>query len=107
MCVHWERKYRLTAFPPSLQPQMSLFFMWSVASQHHLVERTKVLEFLISLAGECLQLNNFSSLMQIMSAIQHGSISRFKMAWECVPKNVSDFYVLSCVIVECESTWYL
>jgi len=68
--------------------RMSLFFMWSVASQRYLVDRIKVLEFLILLAGECLQLNNFSSLMQIMSALEHGSTSRFKNAWENVPKHL-------------------
>ena len=70
---------------------MSHFFMWSVASQRYFVDRTKVLEFLVQLATECVQLNNFSSFMQIMSALDHGSVRRFKMAWEFVPKHVCWF----------------
>ena len=69
--------------------QMSLFFMWSVACQRYLIDRTKVLEFLIQVAGECAQLNNFSSLMQLMSALEHGSVSKFKISWEHVQKHVS------------------
>ena len=65
---------------------MSLFFMWSVASQRYSVDRCKLLEFLIQLASECVQLNNFSSFMQVMSGLNHGSVQRFKAAWEAVAK---------------------
>lgn len=68
--------------------RMSLFFMWSVACQRYLIDRTKVLEFLIQVAGECAQLNNFSSLMQLMSALEHGSVSKFKISWEHVQKHL-------------------
>ena len=68
---------------------MSIFFMWSVAKQRYFADRTKVLEFLIEVTQECVNLQNFSSFMQLMSAIEHGSTQRFKQAWEFVPKNVS------------------
>lgn len=69
--------------------QMSLFFMWSVAQQRYFVDRTKVLEFLIEVTSECVNQENYSSFMQLMSALEHGSIQKFKQAWEFVPKNVS------------------
>ena len=69
---------------------MSLFFMWSIASQRYAVDRLKVIELFIQVAGECLQLNNFSSFMQIMSALEHGSVARFKSTWEGMAKNVRE-----------------
>lgn len=69
--------------------QMSLFFMWSMPNQRYFVDRVKTLEFLIQLAWECYQLNNFSSLMQLTSALEHGSTARFKSVWDHIPKNVS------------------
>lgn len=74
--------------------QMSLFFMWSVAKQRYLVDRAKTIEFLIQASAECKQLNNFSTLLQLMSALEHGSVQRYKTAWELIPKNVSSLYVV-------------
>ncbi len=73
--------------------QMSLFFMWSVAKQRYLVDRAKTIEFLIQVSEECKQLNNFSTLLQLMSALEHGSVQRYKTAWELIPKNVSSLYI--------------
>ena len=67
---------------------MSLFFMWSIAHQRYFADRVKVLEFLIELTQECVDQKNFSSFMQLMSALEHGSIQKFKQAWEFVSKNV-------------------
>lgn len=69
---------------------MTLFFMWSIAKQRYLVDRAKIIEFLIQVVSECKQLNNFSSLLQVMSALEHGSTQRYKSAWELVTKNVSN-----------------
>lgn len=68
---------------------MSLLFMWSLPNQRYFVDRVKILEFLIQLAWECYQLHNFSSLMQLTSALEHGSTARFKSVWENIPKHVS------------------
>lgn len=68
---------------------MSLFFMWSLPNQRYFVDRVKILEFLIQLAWECHLLNNFGSLMQLTSALEHGSTARFKSVWEHIPKQVS------------------
>lgn len=70
---------------------MTMFFMWSVANQRYLVDRAKTIEFLIQVATECKQLNNFSSLLQLMSTLEHGSVQRYKTAWELVSKNVSEY----------------
>ena len=73
----------------SPSPKMSVFFMWSVASQRYPADRVKLLEFLIRLAHECVQLRSYSSFMQVMSGLNHGSVQRFKSAWEAVSKPVS------------------
>lgn len=72
--------------------RMSLFFMWSVASQRHTADRLKLIEFLIQVATECIQLNNFSSFMQIITGLTHGSVQRFKTAWEGVSKPMRQQY---------------
>ena len=68
---------------------MSTYWMWSVAMQRYRVDRVKVLEFLILLGVECCQLSNFMSFMEIMAALEHGTVLRFKQAWEEVSKTVS------------------
>ncbi|KAL5481996.1 hypothetical protein EMCRGX_G022274 [Ephydatia muelleri] len=69
--------------------RMSLFFVWSIAQQRSHLDRTKVLETLIQLASCCLELNNFTSYMQVVSALQHSSVNKFKTAWEHVSKPMS------------------
>ena len=68
---------------------MAMFFKWSIAHQRYFADRTKVLEFLIEVTQICVNLHNYSSFMQLMSALEHGSTQKFKQAWEFVPKNVS------------------
>lgn len=72
--------------------RMSLFFMWSVANQRYPIDRTKLIEFLIQVGTECVQLNNFSSFMQVISGLTHGSVQRFKTAWEAVSKPMKQQY---------------
>lgn len=71
---------------------MSLFFMWSIASQRYSGDRPKLIEFLIQVATDCVHLNNFSSFMQIISGLSHGSIQRLKTAWEAVSKPMKTQY---------------
>lgn len=66
--------------------------MWSVASQRSSTDRCKMIEFLIQLATECVQLNNFSSFMQVISGLSHGSVQRLKSAWELVSKPMKIQY---------------
>ena len=77
--------------------QMSMFFMWSVARQRYFVDRVKIIEFLIQIAVECQQLNNFSTLLQVMSALEHGSVQKYKSSWEFVSKTVSNI----CTVCMC------
>ena len=66
--------------------------MWSVANQRYSGDRLKLIEFLIQVATECVQLNNFSSFMQVISGLSHGSVQRFKTAWEGVSKPMKTQY---------------
>ncbi len=90
----------LTAVVSSLL-QMSLFFMWSIAQQRYFSDRVKVLEFLIELTQECVDQENFSSFMQLMSALEHGSIQKFKQAWDFVSKNVRLLFGLAITRYPC------
>lgn len=72
--------------------RMSLFFMWSIVQQKSDSDRIKVLETLIQMANCCLELNNFSSYMQLVSALQHSSVNKFKNAWEYISKPLKQQY---------------
>ena len=69
-------------------PQMSLFFLWSVAMQPISAQRTKVLEFLITVATECLRQHNFSSVMQLSSVLNHSALRKFRGEWAGVSKHL-------------------
>ena len=49
----------------------------------------KVVEFLIQLGNECLEQHNFSGMMQVVLALEHSSIQRFKSVFEGISKQVS------------------
>ena len=67
---------------------MSMFWMWAVAKQQSESARTRVIEFLINLAMECYQLNNFISTMQLLGALEHSTVLRFNSIFEGLPKTV-------------------
>ena len=67
---------------------MSMFWMWAVAKQQNESARTRVIEFLINLAMECYQLNNFLSTMQLLGALEHSTVLRFNSIFEGLPKTV-------------------
>jgi len=52
-------------------------------------ERARGLEYLMGIAQHCLTIGNFSTFMQVMSAIEHTSISRLKQSWFYISKHVS------------------
>ena len=64
-------------------------------------DRVKVIEFLVQLATRCWQLNNYASLMQIMAALEHGTVLRFKQAWEEISKAVSSCWKLFSQLCHC------
>ncbi|KAL6076842.1 hypothetical protein QOT17_002542 [Balamuthia mandrillaris] len=50
-------------------------------------EQMSVIKKFIQLAHRFLQLNNFNSLMQVLSALNNSSIQRLKAAWEILPEK--------------------
>ena len=65
------------------------FFCWFVLSFSQPEERARGLEYLMEVAQHCLTIGNFSTFMQVMSCIEHTSISRLKKSWYYVSKHVS------------------
>lgn len=74
------------------------YFCWFILNLSNAEERARGLEYLIEMAQHCLVLGNFSSFMQVMSAIEHTSISRLKKSWELISKHVS-FELNTCVVL--------
>ena len=65
--------------------------MWAVAKQQSESARTRVIEFLINLAMECYQLNNFLSTMQlVLGALEHSTVLRFNSIFEGLPKTIRE-----------------
>ena len=64
-------------------------FCWFILNLSQPEERARGLEYLIEIAQHCVLLGNFSTFMQLMSAIEHTSISRLKNSWQFISKHVS------------------
>ena len=72
------------------------FFCQFILSFSQPEERARGLEYLMEIGQHCLTIGNFSTFMQVMSAIEHTSICRLKKSWCYVSKHVSCvFLVLS------------
>lgn len=67
----------------------AFYFCWFILNLSNPEERARGLEYLIDIAQHCVLLGNFSCFMQIMSAIEHTSISRLKNSWQFISKHVS------------------
>lgn|SRR3990167_63804 len=68
--------------------QFNKLSFWTVSQMLQtpiLEERGKLLEMFIKMAYACYELNNFNSLMAIVSALKHPSIARLQQSWVSFP----------------------
>ncbi|XP_065912792.1 ras-specific guanine nucleotide-releasing factor 2-like isoform X1 [Dysidea avara] len=63
------------------------FLCWFILCFSQPEERARGLEYLMEIAQHCLAIGNFSTFMQVMSAIEHTSICRLKKSWCYVSKH--------------------
>lgn len=70
--------------------QNAFYFCWFILNLSSPEERARGLEYLIEVAQHCVLLGNYSTFMQLMSAIEHTSINRLKNSWQFISKHVSD-----------------
>lgn len=60
---------------------------YSIVKQHDLKKRCKYIEYFISVAQHCKELNNYSSMTAIVSALYSSPIYRLKETWKMIPRN--------------------
>lgn len=60
---------------------------YSIVKQHDIKKRSKYIEFFISVAQHCKELNNYSSMTAIVSALYSSPIYRLKNTWKTIPRN--------------------
>jgi len=76
------------------------FLCWFVLCFSQPEERARGLEYLMEIAQHCLTIGNFSTFMQVMSAIEHTSISKLKKSWYYVSKHVSFVSIVLPAMIE-------
>ncbi|KAJ3440983.1 guanine nucleotide exchange factor [Anaeramoeba flamelloides] len=68
------------------------FINWLVSkiiSQKEIQKRVALISKLIKIAGKCLQINNFNTLIEITTALTHPAIYRLRQTWDKIPKDLS------------------
>ena len=63
------------------------FVSYSIVKQHFVKVRALYIRFFITVAEHCKELNNFSSMTAIVSALYSSPIYRLKKTWEIVPEE--------------------
>jgi hypothetical protein len=58
--------------------------------QHDAMERAAIISQWIMIAHKCLELNNYNSLVVIISSFNHCSIGRLKRTWDIVSQKRKD-----------------
>lgn len=66
------------------------YVSYSVVKNHDIKKRGKVIQFFINVAQNCHELNNFSSMTAIISALYSSPIFRLKKTWELIPDNCKE-----------------
>ncbi|KAI8053386.1 ras guanine nucleotide exchange factor domain-containing protein [Syncephalis plumigaleata] len=64
----------------------------SILFEDDLKKRASILKYYIKLADKCLSLNNYNTMMAILSAIRSAPIDRLRKTWELIPNKTK--YVL-------------
>lgn len=71
---------------------MSLFIQTEIIRTEKLKPRAIVLKRWIEVAKKCRDLNNFNSIMIIISALENSAIYRLKNTWKVLPKKITQCY---------------
>ncbi|KAJ3324440.1 hypothetical protein HDV06_006851 [Boothiomyces sp. JEL0866] len=66
---------------------ISYWVATEICTQPEMKNRVKVMEKIIKLAGKCHKMNNFNSLIAIVSGLNLVSVSRLKASWENVEQK--------------------
>ncbi|SCV04179.1 LAMI_0H14026g1_1 [Lachancea mirantina] len=84
---HFGGSQNISAFISSAN-SLTNFVSYSIVRQLNLKKRAKIIQHFISIAEYCFELNNFSSMTAIISALYSSPIYRLKKTWSVVPDDV-------------------
>ncbi|KAG0662481.1 hypothetical protein C6P44_002272 [Monosporozyma unispora] len=63
------------------------YVSYSIVKQHDVKKRSRYIQFFIMVAQHCKELNNYSSMTAIVSALYSSPIYRLKKTWKTIPRN--------------------
>eukprot|EP01090_Pellita_catalonica_P018270 TRINITY_DN5837_c0_g1_i3.p1 TRINITY_DN5837_c0_g1~~TRINITY_DN5837_c0_g1_i3.p1 ORF type:complete len:500 (-),score=61.99 TRINITY_DN5837_c0_g1_i3:113-1612(-) len=84
---------------------MSKWVVFEIVSEGDLKRRAVILSRFITLGQNCLQLNNFNSVMEILSGLQNSSVFRLKKTWALLPKETWDQYEHMVNLMSCNENF--
>lgn len=64
------------------------FVSYNIVKQTDIKKRAQYIEFFITVAQHCKELNNFSSMTAIVSALYSSPIYRLKKTWNIIPEEI-------------------
>ena len=68
-------------------------------------KRAKIIKRWVKIAGKCLELDNYDSLMAIICSLNSTPILRLKRTWECVPSKVKASLEALKAVVDCSKNY--
>ncbi|KAK5782486.1 hypothetical protein RI543_000040 [Arxiozyma heterogenica] len=63
------------------------YISYSIVKQTDIKKRSKYIQYFITVAQHCKELNNYSSMTAIISALYSSPVYRLKNTWKTVPRN--------------------
>jgi len=84
---------------------ITLWFAYQVLKEKQIKMRTKVLTHIICIAYTCLNLGNFSTMMQISAACQLSSMCRLKRTWAGLETRIWEFWETVLATSKSDNGW--
>lgn len=67
--------------------QLTNYVSYSIVKQTDIKKRSRYIQYFITVAQHCKELNNYSSMTAIVSALYSSPIYRLKKTWKTIPRN--------------------
>lgn len=67
--------------------QLTNYVSYTIVKQRDIKKRSRYIQYFISVAQHCKELNNYSSMTAIISALYSSPIYRLKNTWKTIPRN--------------------
>ena len=72
--------------------QLSMYCLEDIVKREELNTRRNVLRRWIVIARECLRINNYSSVLALVAALEHTCVHRLKKTWAAIGDDITAVY---------------